>query len=203
MGKLSSQTVSKVLIATAIGFFVAIIIVAQLVAEGDYNWTVNTISQLAAQGYDKSWIMQFGFIVYGLVLFAGLYLKKPRLYADKFIMIYALSVVVAGVFRTEPILNTIDYSVVEQSIHGFIAGVGGTTMCAGVFAYAWSAKSTAAKLMHWRYLIAAITLIAMYGLAKRGHVAVGRGLIQRILFITSFMWLYRTYLWQKAETGLS
>ncbi|MHA2066078.1 MAG: hypothetical protein ACXABY_17040, partial [Candidatus Thorarchaeota archaeon] len=37
----------------------------------EYEWRSNTISDLAAQGYGRKWLMQLGFIGFGLLLGLG------------------------------------------------------------------------------------------------------------------------------------
>lgn len=47
------------------------IVIAHLITPKKYEWTKNTISELAAQGYDRKWIMQLGFVGFGLILGIG------------------------------------------------------------------------------------------------------------------------------------
>jgi len=51
------------IISTAL--FVLFIIIAHIFSLVNYNWTINTISDLGAQGYERKLIMQFGFNVWG------------------------------------------------------------------------------------------------------------------------------------------
>lgn len=55
----------KKMIAIAIVYFIVIIIIAHFFAPPEYNWTQNTVSDLAAQGLKYQWIMQAGFIGFG------------------------------------------------------------------------------------------------------------------------------------------
>ena len=60
------------IITISVFFFAAFIIIAQLFTPESYSWTQNTVSELAAQGYDNARIMQIGLIGYGLLLVVGL-----------------------------------------------------------------------------------------------------------------------------------
>ena len=59
----------------AVAVFIGIIIIAHLSANGSYSWKTNTVSELAAQGYERKWIMQIGFVLFGLILIFGIIYK--------------------------------------------------------------------------------------------------------------------------------
>ena len=62
--------------ALAVVFIIGVIFVAQFFVPGAYDWTNNTISELASQGYSGRWIMQLGFIGFGVFLFTTVQQKK-------------------------------------------------------------------------------------------------------------------------------
>lgn len=49
-------------------FFLSVIIVAHFFAPAGYQWTQNSISELASQGHEYAWIMRSGFIGFGILL---------------------------------------------------------------------------------------------------------------------------------------
>lgn len=49
-------------------FIIITIGIAQFIAPPPYDWTQNTVSELAAQGYENKWLMQIGFIGFGVML---------------------------------------------------------------------------------------------------------------------------------------
>lgn len=59
------------MIPLSIVYFIAVIILADFFTPPAYHWTTNTISDLAAQGLKHQWIMQAGFIGFGVVLNDG------------------------------------------------------------------------------------------------------------------------------------
>ena len=85
------------------------IITAHFFMPPEYHWTRNTVSDLAAQGLKYQWIMQLGFIGFGLLLNCGFVCKfisaKKVFYPDVLIMIYGVAVLLSGVFNTEPFLE--------------------------------------------------------------------------------------------------
>ena len=69
---MKNSSYPSMIITISVFFFAAFIIIAQLFTPESYSWTQNTVSELAAQGYDNARIMQIGLIGYGLLLVVGL-----------------------------------------------------------------------------------------------------------------------------------
>jgi hypothetical membrane protein len=92
---------------SAVLYFITVIIIAHFFAPPGYVWTRNTISDLGSQGHVNKWIMQSGFIGFGILLTAGLIFKFRDLgrvnYPDGLIIAYGLSVLVTGFFCAAPI----------------------------------------------------------------------------------------------------
>jgi len=172
-------------------FFVSIIIVAHFFAPSGYIWTRNTISELASQGYSNKWIMQLGFIGYGILLAGGLIwrsLSTERLiYHDSPILLYGLSILVTGIFCAAPIDGSNDFSVREDQIHTVFATVAGISL---VLAILWHMfVSSENQWHHLAFLILITGLSLLFGLAKSSSIPVGQGFIQRMLYAASFIWL--------------
>ena len=52
----------------AIAYIVILIIAAHIVVGEQYSWHQHSISQLAGQAYPNAWIMQAGFIGFGVLI---------------------------------------------------------------------------------------------------------------------------------------
>ena len=63
---------SVITVNVAVIFFVAIIILAHFFAPIEYDWKLNTISDLGAQQYKNAWLMRMGFIGFGVLLSTAL-----------------------------------------------------------------------------------------------------------------------------------
>jgi hypothetical membrane protein len=77
--------------SVAVAYFIAIIVLAHFFVPPAYDWTQNiiqnTISDLASQGHTYKWIMQAGFIGFGLFLIWGVvfhFKKNKRAYFQLF-----------------------------------------------------------------------------------------------------------------------
>jgi hypothetical membrane protein len=179
----------------AIVYFATAIVVAHFFAPSGYDWTRNTISDLGSQGHGRKWIMQAGFIGFGILLAAGLAWKSHALGRvsppDSLVLIYGLAILLAGVFCAAPLDGDLAYSVREAQVHSLCATVAGIALSAGILWYGLAAASTAVRIYHLAFLVLITTVSVAFGAAENGHFLVGKGIVQRVLYLVGFVWLGR------------
>ncbi len=173
------------IIGTAL--FVLAIVVAQVFSSNHYDWTKNTISDLGAQGYERKMIMQTGFLAFGLTLSAGILLNGLT-WRTSPILVYALCVGLTGIFCTKPFVDVETYSLTEAATHSALAQIAGFAFTAGILAQLFSASSMREKFLHLVFFVLVIGFSASFGL-----VSTHRGIFQRLLYLTSFLWLIKYY----------
>jgi len=167
--------------------FVVFIIIAHVFSTNNYDWTKNTISDLGAQGYDRKLIMQIGFLAFGLVLSAGIFLNGPSLRTAP-ILVYGLCVALTGVFCTKPFFDNYTYSTTQSTLHSTFAQIAGVTFSIGVLTQIFLTTDNNVKYIHLAFFILVIGLSATFGLLKNYQ-----GIAQRLLYLTSFIWLIKYY----------
>lgn len=172
----------------AVVLIVVSILAGHLFADASYLWQENTISELAAQGYAKAWVMRLGFGGFGMFVMIGsaqkLIEKKKYWYRETPLFIYGLGILFSGVFSTKPFLPGVGYSEVEAQIHSIMATIAGFGLSLGILFYLFSEHKG------WRKSIHFITLILIMGLsAWFGNAASHIGIIQRCLYLVGFSWL--------------
>ncbi len=189
-------TTSNMQINIAIFYFVAVILVAHYFAPNVYHWTTNTISDLAAQNYNYAWIMRVGFIGFGLLLNMGILFKfyqtKSINSPDVLIMIYGLAILCSGFFSTMPFDGSKDYSIMADKLHSLFAQTAGIALSIGILVYLLLSHGNE-KLIHFSFLVSVIGISALFGLSKNGTINIDYGIIQRLLYLVSFIWLLLTY----------
>lgn len=192
--KRSSQKTYKVVIAISIICFVGVIILAHLYSQPGYEWSQHTISALAAQDHTNKGIMQAGFIGFGILLNAGLILKFVEIgkinYPDVLLMLYGLAILVTGFFCEKPIDEAIRYSMTEAKIHSIFATMAGIALSAGILWYWIAADSIPEKVFHFVFLLLITGISLTFGLAENGVVSIGKGIVQRSLYLVSLVWLF-------------
>jgi hypothetical membrane protein len=181
------------IILLSVFYLVAMMITAHFFMPPEYHWTRHTVSDLAAQGLRYRWIMQLGFVGFGLLLNAGLVYKlvstKRVFYPDLLIMAYGLAVLLSGVFSTEPFLAGVSFSAREANLHSMFAQAAGVFFSIAILAYLIISPDPGEKLFHTVFLILVIGASMVFGLEENGVIHLGRGLIQRTLYLVSFVWL--------------
>ncbi|MBK8109541.1 MAG: DUF998 domain-containing protein [Saprospiraceae bacterium] len=167
--------------------FVLTIVVAHVFATHGYEWTKNTISDLGAQGYDRKLIMQFGFLAFGLTLTAGV-LYKGLTWRSMPILMYGLCVGLTGVFCTKPFFDFDHYSEIQSMIHSALAQLAGVSFTIGILVQSFFTNHKREKWIHLTFFVLVIGLSASFGLVNHYQ-----GIVQRLLYLTSFIWLIGFY----------
>lgn len=182
------------IIFLSVFFFVAMIILAHFFTPSEYYWTQNTISDLAAQGLKYQWIMQVGFIGFGLLLNLGFLQKfivaQKIFYSDTLIMLYGLAVLLTGFFSTAPFVDGVKFSAQESNLHSLFATAAGICFTVGIFLRLVIAPTSAKRWQHGIFLLLVIGASLAFGLAENGILLLGKGIIQRSLYLVSFIWLF-------------
>jgi hypothetical membrane protein len=182
----------KVILASVI-YFVAVIVIAHFFAPSTYRWTHNTVSDLAAQGLKYQWLMQAGFIGFGLLLNLGFILKFVEAgkvsYPDLLVMVYGLAILLSGFFSAAPFLPGVQYSVRAASLHSLFATLAGISFTIGIFYRSVTAPTPAERWIHLIFFVLVTGFSLLFGLCENGVIQLGKGLAQRGLYLVSFIWL--------------
>jgi len=180
-------------ITFSIIYFVGVIILSHFFVPSEYVWTQNTVSDLAAQGLPNQWIMQAGFIGFGLLLNLGFVQKfiaaRKVIYSDISIMIYGLAVLVTGFFSTKPFIAGVDFSAQESDLHSLFAQIAGVFFIVGILYRLVIAPTSNEKWLHAIFLLLVIGTSLAFGLSENGIIPLGKGLIQKTMYLVSFIWL--------------
>ena len=173
------------IISTAV--FVLASVVAHIFSTNNYDWTKNTISDLGSQGYDRKFIMQFGFLAFGLILSAGI-LANGFTWRTTPILIYGLCVGLTGIFCTKPFFTLDNYSASQATIHSVLAQSAGATFTLGILLQLFYTTDKIEKWTHFAFFILVVGFSASFGLFKNYQ-----GIAQRLLYLTSFVWLIKFF----------
>ncbi len=170
------------------------ILIAHFYIPPEYNWTQNTVSDLSAQGLKYQWIMQAGFIGFGLLLNLGFIQKfiaaQKVSYPDLFIMVYGLAILLSGFFSTAPFIKGVSYSLQESNLHSLFATAAGISFSVGILYRLVMAPTPGEKWLHFIFLIAVMGISFLFGLSENGVLPVAKGIVQRSLYLVSFIWLF-------------
>lgn len=174
-------------LATAL--FLLFIIIAHLYATNGYSIFNNTISDLGAQGYNRKFIMQFGFLVFGILLVIGVIANgfELRTFA---ILVYGLSIAMTGIFCTTPFLEpaSTNYSVLQTNLHSLFAQIAGVAFTIGILVQVFYAGNAKERTVHLLFFGLVIGLSVLFGLLENN-----KGIAQRLLYLVSFIWFMKFF----------
>jgi hypothetical protein len=177
---------------TSVGLFVGLIIIAHFFATSPYDWRTNTISELASQQYQYRWIMKIGFILFGGILAIGIVSKLMRgngnFLSELPILIYGLAILISGLYSTKPIVDGIEYSELESKIHSYSAQIAGMAFSIGLLIYGFTETNTNLKIIHFVTFAFVVGFSALFGIMDSNV-----GIIQRVMYLGSFVWLTLFY----------
>jgi hypothetical membrane protein len=180
-------------IMMSVFYFIGIIILAHFFSQPGYDWTLNTVSDLAAQGHKNKWIMQAGFIGFGILLnigFITLFISEQQvIIPNLLIMLFGISILLSGIFCTKPIEQSLDYSKIAAQWHSNFAFIAGLSFNIAIVWYIFEANSLTEKLFHALFMIAIMGTSALFGLSENGRIKMGKGLVQKLMYLISFVWL--------------
>lgn len=180
------------LFSIAVIYFVFVILIAHLFAPPGYGWTQNTISELASQGHANKWIMQAGFVGFGVILTASAvyyWKRNPRLNLIFAIAVYGLSIAITGIFCAAPIDPTIAYSVRDADVHSLFATIAGIGMTLGILWQSIFVPNNRERGMRVLFLFWVVGFSALFGMAENGSMDIGKGIFQRLLYLSGLAWL--------------
>lgn len=172
--------------------FITIILVAQTLTPITYTWTHNTVSELASQGYRNKWLMQLGFISFGLLLSSAALTtltNHVRTWLTELpLIVYALSIVMTGIWCTAPFIPDQPYDLTQARLHSVFATTAGIAFSVALIMHMLIDPVIKRKYLHLTCLVLVISTSAAFGLATT-HT----GVIQRLLYASSFLWLIFVY----------
>ncbi len=176
----------------AVAYFILIIVISHFYAPAQYEWTKNTISDLASQGESYKWIMQAGFIGFGAILILGVeyhFIRNRHSYFLFLIALYGLSILMSGIYCAAPINPSIPYSISEANLHSMFATVAGLGMTLGIFWQVLASSNNHERQIRIGFLLLVGGISGLFGLAENHILNLDKGIIQRILYLTGLAWL--------------
>jgi len=188
---------SVITVNVAVAFFTVTIVLAHFFAPSEYNWMLNTISDLGSQQYKNAWLMRIGFIGFGVLLSTALLSSfihaEEKNYSDLLIVVYALNVLMSGIFSTAPFTYSLTFSTGEDKLHSLFAQIAGIAFSFGILWHLSVYSNPNQKIINFVFFTLVIGFSALVGLSKKSVITIGLGLLQRGLYLVSFIRLLFRY----------
>ena len=148
-----------------------------------YSIFSNTTSHLAAQGAPFAWVMDLVFIVLGLMAIVIAYDTKVR-YHQVIGGIFGLSLALTAFFPHAPLVTAVPVNLFQDQMHSVFASITGfsfTMLAIGhsIISRGWQ--------RFWGLIIADVAILISLGMMS---LPAYMGLLQRMMFISAFGWLF-------------
>jgi|JI10StandDraft_1071094.scaffolds.fasta_scaffold109478_4 hypothetical membrane protein len=165
---------------------------AHLTAPKTYNWQTNSISQLGAQNYKYSGIMNSGFISFGTLVSAqavnDLVSKNKHWTSSSFMLLYGTSMTLTGLFSAEPFEQGVPYNQKEANTHSLFANIAGVSLTGAMVSSLLTEKNKNKRILHIAGLSTVLLTSAMFKLDEK-H----KGTWQRLLWVGGIGWITLNY----------
>ncbi|WP_160058206.1 DUF998 domain-containing protein [Alkalicoccus saliphilus] len=148
-----------------------------------YSMLTHTTSHLAAQGAPHAWVMKLVFICLGSMAVFVTYATRIR-YHQLFGVLFGFSLIMTAFFPHAPMEAGLPVNVVQDKVHSVFAG--GTGFSFTVLAVGHAFMSRGNQRTAGVVLAIAATLIPLLMIAFPSWM----GLLQRMMFICAFGWLF-------------
>lgn len=148
-----------------------------------YSILSNTISHLAAQGAPFAWVMDIVFICLGVLAIYACYSTKV-LYHQIIGGIFGLSLIMTGFFPHAPLVENVPVNLLYDKLHSIFASTTGFSFTLLALGHGIMNSGRQRVL---GMIMAAIAILISLGMMIFPSFM---GLLQRIMFISVFGWLF-------------
>jgi len=148
-----------------------------------YNSVSNLISQLGAQNTQKNYIMVAGFLALGI----GIVVDGIRRFRKPVIpfIAFGLFMALAGLLAHKPLSPAVEYSAGAHQAHSALATLAGISITVGLLWQAVFASTYRSRALIITLAVFCLVL-PLCMLAYKEY----QGLIQRIMYLLIFVWLW-------------
>ena len=171
----------------AVVFVLLALFIAHIIAPTSYDWTQHTISQLAAQGYELSWVMNAGFIGFGTLVLAGATKRldhDPRWkWTEGPLVVCGAMFVLSSIFHTRPFIEGFPYSERDALIHGAMSTFARFAIVVSMLAYTIFEMHRIRKVV---YLVSCLLVIGLNVMLETSQFSAG--VVQRLLCGIVLVW---------------
>lgn len=168
----------------------ACLLSAPLLMPQDYSWVSNAVSDSAAQGVHGAWLARLAFVIYGLAIIwlsVALY-GRWGIGARYCHLLFGICMVAAAAFSIRPWDPAAAFDPTEDLLHSFAATAMGFAYTFGVLLVFLRRPKTEPGGRLFDLLAAAVATVFPLLMLAMPEI---HGLIQRVMFLVSYLWYAR------------
>lgn len=167
----------------------AAIVLGPAFSHADYSSITHTVSELAGQNMPSAWIMRSGFAAFGAACaLAAILTWRAAPVERSALALFGAGLIASAIWSHMHIIPALGGNLAQDTRHSFAAGVVGTGFAATMAAHLFWPGANRRDWLSWLGLIASVVLpLAMFNLPTL------TGLLQRLMFAISFLWVWRAF----------
>jgi len=173
----------KEIFITVFLIFVFVSSLLPIISFQGYSILSNTTSHLGAQGSPNAWIMNSTFVLLGITSLWILIQSKIRLY-QVIGSIFGLSLLLTAIFKHGALIEGYETILWEDQLHSVFATTTGISFV--ILSFSHGIMSSYKQ----RYIGFLLAVIATLITISMGVFSSYMGILQRMMFIFSFSWLF-------------
>ena len=185
-----SAHTAKILALSGIFVMIVAALIGPYVSHAEYSQISHTTSELAGQGVPNAWIMRLGFAAYGLgtALAALSILRRAPLLAMALIL-FGVGLLGASIWSSATFPPAPGTNQTEDAWHSYFSSAIGIAFALATLTRLSMAGFPRSDWLSWLGLLASVLLpLAMVQFPSID------GLLQRVLFAISFLWIARLFM---------
>jgi len=186
-----NQSFPAVISCSGISIIVLAILIGPLFSPPEFSWIQHSTSEQAGQNMTGAWVMRIGFVGYGAgTLIAAIVDWGSRPFVRAALILFGIGLCGTAIWSNASILPGLSSDIHEDWLHSVASGVVGTAFAGACAARLFAPGGTRRDLLAWGGLVVSV----VFPLAM-GAMPEFRGLIQRVMFGVSFVFVAREFVY--------
>lgn len=174
------HAIQSCLIASAL-----LLAIAPLFLSPEYDWLIHTTSESAAQNIGNAWIARCALALYGVAILLFSFSSLPP--ANLRYFPFSVSLLMVSIWSDRPYLDNLTFDPIENSLHSIASNLVGISFIVAVISSLFANKRRPRAAIAFDLFAIAASIVIPIIMMK---VDSFRGLAQRIMFLTSYLWFF-------------
>jgi hypothetical protein len=150
-----------------------------------YNWLIHSISESAAQNTENGWIARTGFALYGVAIIAFSFAAPAP--SNWRYLPFGLAMILVGIWSNAPYVTGRTFDAREDTLHSLASALVGMSFILAVISSLLADRPMRRAAV--AFDIVALLAAAAVPLIMSNMESI-RGLAQRVMFLTSYVWFF-------------
>jgi len=165
--------------------YLVVIWLLPYISDSNYNSFIHTTSQLGGHHMPYGWVMSISFcFMAASIIFDAIKKQSLPLAVKTFLILFGLSFFMTGIFRHQPIDETLLFNQTEDAIHSIFATLTGFSFAIFAATVGFTTKKKQRRFA--AFFFVSISIIVPLMMQNSQHFS---GLLQRLMMMLAIFWM--------------